>query len=410
MPDQDATTPAGIHATDAGFNETDTGFNKTDAVSNKTQAGFVKTVNSFNETVTGFAETVVVWQKQHGRRHLPWQGTRDPYRIWLSEIMLQQTQVATVIGYYQRFLDRFPTVQALAAASQQEVMPYWAGLGYYARARNLHLCAQVLCEHWAGAFPPTSTEIATLPGIGRSTAAAIAAFSFGERSPIMDGNVKRVFTRYFGIYGITTERATEKALWEKAEAMLQAAPPELDMAAYTQGLMDLGSQCCTRSRPDCAKCPLADGCHARIHACQSALPTPRKKKVIPERECVMLVMRHKNQVLLEQQPSPGIWGGLWSFPRFDDAQAMQLACSHLGARGDSAQKMAGLVHVFSHFKLHIEPWYVQKDTLSLMSPQPGQAWVAIDELAQTALPAPVRKIADGLFGDGRQTFYCRTGR
>lgn len=398
MPDHDTTTPAGINGVKTGSIETGANAIETGTNVTKTDTGFNETDTGFIKTDTGFAETVVGWQRQHGRSHLPWQGTRDPYRIWLSEIMLQQTQVATVIGYYQRFLDRFPTVQALAAASQQDVMPYWAGLGYYARARNLHLCAQALCKHWGGAFPATSTQIATLPGIGRSTAAAIAAFSYGERCPIMDGNVKRVFTRYFGIYGVTTERATEKALWEKAEIMLESAPPDLDMAAYTQGLMDLGAQCCTRSRPDCANCPLAADCHARINACQGELPTPRKKKTIPERECTMLVMRQQNHILLEQQPSPGIWGGLWSFPRFDDVQALQIACSHLGVRHDSAQKMAALVHVFSHFKLHIEPWYVQEDTPSLRSPQPGQAWVAIDELAQTALPAPVRKIADGLFG------------
>lgn len=351
-------------------------------------------------TDADFAETVVAWQKRHGRHHLPWQGTRDPYRIWLSEIMLQQTQVTTVIGYYQRFLERFPSVQALAAASQDDVMPYWAGLGYYARARNLHRCAQALCNEWGGTFPPTSTEIATLPGIGRSTAAAIAAFVYGERSPILDGNVKRVFTRYFGIHGITTERATENALWEKAEALVAAAPAELDMAAYTQGLMDLGAQCCTRSRPDCAGCPLAAGCHARQHACQHTLPTPRKKKNVPERECVMLVMRRKNHVLLEQQPSPGIWGGLWSFPRYDDAQALRAACARLGATWDDAQKMAGLVHVFSHFRLHIEPWYVHEDKAPALSAKTGQAWVAIDELPAAALPAPVRKIADGLFADG----------
>src|SRR5690606_11842265 len=195
------------------------------------------------------AEKVVAWQTTSGRHHLPWQNTQDPYRVWLSEIMLQQTQVATVLGYYERFLERFPTVQDLAAAEQDEVMPYWAGLGYYARARNLHRCAREVMEKWGGRFPATAADLATLPGIGRSTACAIAAFCFGERSPIMDGNVKRVFTRYFGIYGPTQKKAVENTLWAKADEMVELAPADLDMAAYTQGLMDLVSQCCTRSKP-----------------------------------------------------------------------------------------------------------------------------------------------------------------
>src|SRR5690554_5006402 len=192
--------------------------------------------SSSGTPLADFASTIVQWQQEHGRHHLPWQGTRDPYRIWLSEIMLQQTQVATVIGYYQRFLSRFPDIASLAAASQDEVMPYWAGLGYYARARNLHRCAQVICADWGGRFPGSASDIATLPGIGRSTAAAIAAFAYGERGSIMDGNVKRVFTRYFGIEGITSERATEQTLWRTAEAVLDAGPDSLDMVAYTQGL------------------------------------------------------------------------------------------------------------------------------------------------------------------------------
>ncbi|MDS1140319.1 A/G-specific adenine glycosylase [Pusillimonas sp. SM2304] len=346
--------------------------------------------------IAGFAGTITAWQKQHGRHHLPWQDTRDPYRIWLSEIMLQQTQVATVIGYYQRFLSRFPDIASLAAASQDEVMPYWAGLGYYARARNLHRCAQVICADWGGRFPGNADDIATLPGIGRSTAAAIAAFAYGERGPIMDGNVKRVFTRYFGIEGITSERATEQALWRTAEAVLDAAPDSLDMVAYTQGLMDLGSQCCTRSRPDCLLCPLQDRCYARAHGRQHELPTPRKKKASPERHCRMLVAHCGGHILLEQQASPGIWGGLWSLPLYDSDEDVQHACRRLGA-GPAAQKMAGLLHVFTHFKLHIEPWYMRCDEAPLTETSPAQRWIALADLPATALPAPVKKILAGLF-------------
>ncbi|MGB6102516.1 MAG: A/G-specific adenine glycosylase [Pusillimonas sp.] len=347
--------------------------------------------------IPAFTDTVIAWQKAHGRHHLPWQGTHDPYRIWLSEIMLQQTQVATVIGYYQRFLSRFPDIGTLAAASQDEVMPYWAGLGYYARARNLHRCAQVLCSDWGGQFPGNSENIATLPGIGRSTAAAIAAFAYGERSPIMDGNVKRVFTRYFGIEGATSERATELALWRAAEAVLDAAPRKLDMVAYTQGLMDLGSQCCTRGRPDCGRCPLQERCYARKTGRQHELPTPRKKKASPERQCNMLVANRDGHILLEKQASPGIWGGLWSLPLYHDDDALMAACRHWGSRQTPPQKMASLVHVFTHFRLHIEPWYLSCDTTRLAEPGPAQRWIGLADLAATALPAPVRKILEGLF-------------
>ncbi|HEY9281174.1 MAG TPA: A/G-specific adenine glycosylase [Eoetvoesiella sp.] len=344
-----------------------------------------------------FAETVVQWQKRAGRHGLPWQGTRDPYRIWLSEIMLQQTQVSTVIGYYERFLGRFPTLQALAQATQDDVMPYWAGLGYYARARNLHRCAQELCTNWQGQFPRDVNEIMQLPGIGRSTAAAIAAFSYGERSPIMDGNVKRVFTRYFGIYGHPSVRATEQLLWKTAEKVVATAPASLDMAAYTQGLMDLGSSCCARSRPECAACPLNDHCYAHLNAKQHELPTPKQKKVSDERQCKMLILQNHESVLLEQRPSPGIWGGLWSLPQYDDVDGLNNACRNWGQSPIPAQKMAALLHTFSHFKLHIEPWHVRCTTPILSEPLSNQAWISISELEQTALPAPVKKILNGLF-------------
>lgn len=344
-----------------------------------------------------FADTVVSWQRVHGRHHLPWQGSGEAYRIWLSEIMLQQTQVSTVIDYYARFLERFPDIPTLAAATQDEVMPYWAGLGYYARARNLHRCAVELSLHWNNTFPPTSHEIATLPGIGRSTAAAIAAFAYAERSPIMDGNVKRVFTRYFGIYGVTSQRSTEKLLWDTAEAVLDSAPASLPMAAYTQGLMDLGSSCCSRSTPQCHICPLSSNCYAHLNGKQQELPTPKVRKTVPERHCKMLILDRDGHVLLEQQASPGIWGGLWSLPKYPDAETLESACINHGERTEPAQKMAALLHVFSHFKLHIEPWYLRSELISTEEPQPGQAWVPIHALPSTALPAPVRKILTGLY-------------
>lgn len=356
-------------------------------------------MSSTTSPLGDFAVTVARWQRKAGRRNLPWQNTRDPYRIWLSEIMLQQTQVATVIGYYERFLQRFPTIQALAQATQDDVMPYWAGLGYYARARNLHRCAQEICQTLNGVFPATANEIMQLPGIGRSTAAAIAAFAHGQRSPIMDGNVKRVFTRHFGIFGDPGLRATENLLWETAQTAIDAAPASLDMTAYTQGLMDLGSGLCQRTRPDCNACPLGATCYARRESRQAELPTRKKRKPAEQRQCAMLILQSQNVVLLEQRPSPGIWGGLWSLPQYDDTEALHSACRAMGLTVHNDSKMAGLQHVFSHFKLHIEPWHVVSDTPILAEPLTHQAWVPVPDLPGAALPTPVRKILGGLFSD-----------
>ncbi len=341
------------------------------------------------------AEKVVAWQRTSGRHHLPWQNTQDPYRVWLSEIMLQQTQVATVLGYYERFLERFPTVKDLAAAEQDEVMPYWAGLGYYARARNLHRCAQEVMEKWGGHFPGNATDLATLPGIGRSTACAIAAFCFGERSPIMDGNVKRVFTRYFGIYGPTQKKAVENTLWAKADEVVELAPASLDMAAYTQGLMDLGSQCCTRSKPTCSLCPLQSNCYAHTHQAQSELPSPKERIRQDERYAHVLILELNGQVLLEQRPDKGIWGGLLTLPQFDDAVSLQTAALHWSH--EEAIALASFQHVFSHFKLHITPWLLQVDESTLAEPRAGQQWQDHETLEQTALPAPIRKLLLGLY-------------
>lgn len=346
--------------------------------------------------VTKFAQNIVDWQRQHGRQHLPWQHTKDPYRIWLSEIMLQQTQVTTVLGYYERFLSRFPTVTALAAAEQDEVMPYWAGLGYYARARNLHKCAQVIEQQYQGQFPLNSNELAQLPGIGPSTAAAIAAFAYGERAPIMDGNVKRVFCRYFGISGLTHLRATEAKLWDLAHTVLDQAPADLDMTAYTQGQMDLGAQICSRGQPKCLLCPLQKGCYALEHSMQTALPTPKPRKKVPERYCDMLIWQQGDTILLEQRPNKGIWGGLLALPQFDSATELQQFMQHQGVSVAANQKMATLTHAFTHFTLHITPWWVQSPGSRLQEPQPQQQWVALDSVADIALPTPVLKLLTNL--------------
>jgi A/G-specific adenine glycosylase len=346
-----------------------------------------------------FASRIAAWQARAGRRGLPWQGTTDPYRIWLSEIMLQQTQVGTVIPYYLRFLERFPDVAALAAAGQEDVMPYWAGLGYYARARNLHRCAQTVAADWGGRFPPTAREIATLPGIGRSTAAAIAAFAYGERSPILDGNVKRVFARHFGIEGDPSKRAVDQRLWELADAQVAAAPG-LDMPAYTQGLMDLGATLCTRSKPACAQCPVADTCVARRDGRQAELPTPKARKAVPERETAMLVLAHEGRVLLRQRPSPGIWGGLWSLPEFDADGDPLAAARGLGMEPGEHYRLADFMHGFTHYKLHVRPWlvFVDKHTALREDMQP-ECWIPAQQLADAALPAPVKKLLAGIASD-----------
>lgn len=351
-------------------------------------------------SLTGFVERVCCWQRAHGRRHLPWQQTHDPYRIWLSEIMLQQTQVSTVIPYYERFLERFPDIAALAVADQEDVMPYWAGLGYYARARNLHRCAREIMDKYGGRFPPDSQRIAELPGIGRSTAAAIAAFAYGERSPIMDGNVKRVFARHFAVRGQPGQAAVERRLWELAERALEEAGPDVDMTAYTQGLMDLGAQVCTRGTPECSACPIGETCEAKRLGLQQTLPEPRPRKQIPERRCTMLLLHRNGSVLLEKQPEPGIWGGLWSLPRFDTPEALAAACLHMGAVVTPAGRMASFMHVFSHFRLEIEPWLVEAGP-DVAEPQPGRRWVSATELPVTAMPAPVRSLLEGVFSGDR---------
>lgn len=346
--------------------------------------------------LSSFAQRIVSWQLEHGRQHLPWQHTTDPYRIWLSEIMLQQTQVSTVLGYYERFLERFPTVGTLAAADQDEVMPYWAGLGYYARARNLHKCAQTVQTLYNGQFPTQSDILATLPGIGPSTAAAIAAFSVGERAPIMDGNVKRVFCRYFGVYGPTHLRATEKQLWSLAHQVLELAPNSLNMSAYTQGQMDLGAQVCTRGQPNCERCPLQQGCYALAHQAQTELPTPKPRPKQDERDCHMLIWQQNNRVLVVQRPNQGIWGGMLSLPQFETAAELQQFLLNHHLINTPVQKMASFTHVFSHFKLHISPWWLQTQH-TLYEPKSNELWLNCNAVAEAALPAPVSKLLTGLW-------------
>lgn len=344
-----------------------------------------------------FATRIIHWQRAHGRHRLPWQQTRDPYRVWLSEIMLQQTQVSAVIPYYEKFLARFPDIAALAQAPVGEVMAHWAGLGYYARARNLHACAQAVMQNWHGKFPTNARDLATLPGIGRSTAGAIAAFCAGERAAILDGNVRRVLSRHFAIEGPPAASATLARLWALAESLL---PPDSTsrndpqaMASYTQGLMDLGATVCTRSSPNCTACPLAGTCLARAEDRIKDFPTARVRRATPEREVAVLIARHEDRFLLEQRPPNGIWGGLWSLPEFTPGQEIQSVCSALGIRPAAIAPMASFAHTFTHFRLILHPTLVRVETpVANSAPASSREWIAAQDLDQAGMPAPVRKL------------------
>lgn len=338
-----------------------------------------------------FAARLIAWQKAHGRNDLPWQ-TEDAYRVWLSEIMLQQTQVETVIPYYHRFLVRFPDIPSLAAAREDEVLALWSGLGYYARARNLHAAARQVVALHGGFFPRDFDQIQSLPGIGRSTAAAIAAFAFSERRAILDGNVKRVFCRLFGIEGWPGQKAVEDRLWRLAEELL----PEVDIRAYTQGIMDLGATLCRRSRPDCVRCPFGDECVANRHGTQSELPSPRPRKAVPERRIAMLVLMRQGEVLLEKRPPAGIWGGLWSLPECPVEEDPLRCAARLGYEAEAVSDLPALSHAFSHFRLHIHPRRVSVVSCAGLATEPGRFWLTPDDACQAALPTPVRKIIERL--------------
>lgn len=340
---------------------------------------------------SAFATRLIEWQHQHGRHALPWQG-EDAYHVWLSEIMLQQTQVVTVIPYYQRFVARFPDVAALAQASEDDVLAHWSGLGYYSRARNLHAAAQLVMERHAGKFPRQFEQILELPGIGRSTAAAICALAYHERHAILDGNVKRVLARHAAIEGYTGDKKIETLLWQQAEALL----PQRDVAAYTQGLMDLGALTCTRNKPQCSVCPVQTDCAAYRLGSVAQLPTPRPRKALPEKHSTFLLLLYGSDILLEKRPGSGIWGGLWCPPQFVNAKEALAWCVQSGMEIATEKKMPPFTHTFTHFKLHISPLCVELRRKSLAAAQPGSVWLEMEDALQAAIPTPVRKLIIGL--------------
>jgi A/G-specific adenine glycosylase len=340
------------------------------------------------------APLLIAWQRQHGRHGLPWVGSRDPYRVWLSEIMLQQTQVGTVLGYYERFLQRFPDVAALAAAQQDEVLALWSGLGYYSRARNLHRCAQVVLAGHGGRFPSSSATLATLPGIGRSTAAAIAAFCFGERCAILDGNVKRVLTRALGFGNDLAEARHERALWALAEAQL----PARDIEAYTQGLMDLGASLCSTRRPACDTWPLGGHCAARAEGRPEAYPVKTRKLKRGARAHALLWLEQAGRVWLVQRPQAGVWAGLWSLPEFDTDEALWALSADWPGQ---ARAMPSFKHVLTHFDWRLQPihWALPAHLPAAVRKRieaalPAGRWVPPDEALAMGLPAPIRRLLE----------------
>ncbi len=348
--------------------------------------------------MSAFASRLIAWQKQHGRHDLPWQNTSDAYAIYVSEIMLQQSQVSTVIGYYQKFMQRFPDLASLASASQEEVLEHWSGLGYYSRARNLHKTASIIMNTHHGVFPNDVAVMQSLPGIGRSTAAAIASFAFNQIETILDGNVKRVLARYFRVEGWTSSPKVEKALWAIAESLL----PKQEMVAYTQGLMDLGSAICTRSKPKCSDCPMQDGCAALQADCVQSLPTPKPRKVVPQKSTTMLVLRQGQQILLEKRPPSGIWGGLWSFPETDGAEDLSaLVQQRFGLSATAHPPLATINHAFSHYKLSIQVQPMQLTQAFTQVGEPQYIWLSLEQANAAAIPTPVRKILQLLLAEQR---------
>ncbi|HEV7915554.1 MAG TPA: A/G-specific adenine glycosylase [Albitalea sp.] len=340
----------------------------------------------------GFSARVIEWQRSHGRHALPWQNTQDPYRVWLSEIMLQQTQVATVLGYYERFLGRFPDVQALAAAGIDEVFALWSGLGYYSRARNLHRCAQAVVADHGGRFPRSSDALATLPGIGRSTAAAIAAFCFGERVAILDGNVKRVLTRVLAFDADLAQQANERRLWDQATQLL----PDRGIEAYTQGLMDLGATLCLARSPHCLLCPVRADCIASRSGTPERYPVKTRKLKRGTREHLWLWLQWRDELWLAQRPETGVWAGLWSLPEFDSSEAFE--AQRAGWPGDG-EALASFTHVLTHLDWTLHPlrWRLPDrmpaaKVKAITGSLPVGRWFGLDEALASGLPAPLRKL------------------
>lgn len=370
-----------------------------------------------------FANQLLDWFDQHGRHDLPWQQDINPYRVWLSEIMLQQTQVKTVIPYFERFIAAFPSVDELAAAPIDTVLHQWTGLGYYARARNLHKTAQLVVDDYAGQFPNATDSLETLPGIGRSTAGAILAIAFRQRAAILDGNVKRVLARYYAIEGWPGKSAVQKQLW----ALAETNTPDDRSADYTQAIMDLGATLCTRSKPNCQACPLQADCQAHASATTELYPTKKPKKALPERSTYFLIISDsENRILLQQRPPTGLWGGLWCFPQCENESAIRETCEQIGIAFKAPDQTPNPVvnpasnknphqthateqdyrfdkakrHTFSHFHLDYTPVFISlsqlKAELTTQIAEHSVTWVKAHDPGQLGLPRPVEQVLNNI--------------
>ena len=346
-----------------------------------------------------FATRLIDWQRQHGRHHLPWQ-TQDPYRVWLSEIMLQQTQVATVLDYYPRFVAAFPDIAALAAAEQEAVLSLWAGLGYYSRARNLHKAARQVVEQFGGQFPSSRLQLESLCGVGRSTAAAIAAFAFHQRETILDGNVKRVLCRVFAADGNPADKAFERQLWTLAESLLPEQAD--DMPAYTQGLMDLGATVCKRSKPLCSACPMADLCQAKAQQLIDVLPRKKSAVAVQQQYWYWLALTdQQGAVWLEKRPQHGIWAGLYCLPTFDNLADLYAYATRFGISETELQESPAINHRLTHRLLEITPLSATVEHIENIENQEclsekNGGWVKRQELADHGLPKPLSRYLAGL--------------
>ena len=357
-----------------------------------------------SDAFTPIAGRLTGWHARHGRKNLPWQRDPTPYRVWVSEIMLQQTRVSVVIGYYGRFMARFPGLMALADAPLDDVLGLWTGLGYYSRARNLHRAAALVRDRHGGTMPRDLDALVALPGIGRSTAGAILALGHGDRHPILDGNVKRVLCRYHGVAGWPGEGRVERALW----ALAERHTPHESIAAYTQAIMDLGATLCVRSRPLCSICPIETDCMARREGAQAEYPAPRPRRATPRRETVFLVLRDPaGALLLERRPPAGIWGGLWCFPECDPAADVEAVCrSRFGVRPVATTALAPIAHGFTHFKLDVYPILVEVggDEGGAVADAGDLRWYPPGAAAGIGLAAPVKRLIEQLARDGSVPF------
>ncbi|MXY91683.1 MAG: A/G-specific adenine glycosylase [Gammaproteobacteria bacterium] len=365
-------------------------------------------IESGSAATDGFADAVIDWFEIHGRQDLPWQADPSPYRVWVSEIMLQQTRVGTVIPYFRRFMARFPDVAALAAADIDQVLHLWTGLGYYARARNLHKAARTIVEEHGGRFPDTLAELERLSGIGRSTAGAIFALAHGRRAPILDGNVKRVLARCFAIEGYPGGSKTRSELWVLAERLLphrlsdsRTGSGRSRIGAYTQGMMDLGATLCTRTNPDCPQCPLQPRCLARQRGEIDRYPGKKPTKTLPVRSVTMFILQDsEGRVLLEKRPPNGIWGSLYSLPQIethDGAPTLPASLSVLRLANEPHSELPPFSHGFTHFQLDITPLHYRVAQTALAVAESGRwLWYSIADPAEVGLAAPVRKLLAAL--------------